>query len=212
MWEWLTTLSSLSVFLVIGAIGFIFLLISFLFSEVFEQFELGEDLEGDLGGGDPGVLSLRTVSIFLTALGGFGALANLQGYGAGMSALVGLVGGTILAGIVFYYARFLFRQQSSSVISSADLIGQRADVTVGIPAHGAGQVRCLIGESMVDKIARAGDGGAIPLGAKVIIDEVAGESVIVSPWRSLDGGHSLFGALSSDERPLPAAGRKQSEE
>jgi hypothetical protein len=212
MWEWMTNLSSLAVFLAIGAAGFIFLLISFLFSELIGHLEFGGDIESDLSHDGPGVLSLRTVSIFLTALGGLGALAKLQGYGTAVSSSVGLAGGTILAGIVYYYARFLFQQQASSIISSADLIGQRADVTVGIPANGSGQVRCLIGESMVDKIARAVDGSAIPFGAKVVIDEVSGESVIVSPWRALDEGRSLFSSLSSEDRQIPAAERKRSEE
>jgi hypothetical protein len=54
-------------------------------------------------------------------------------------------------------------------------------VTVGIPLHGAGQVRCLVGESIVDKIARSRTGNEIPNNAIVRIEEIVGESVIVSP-------------------------------
>jgi hypothetical protein len=44
-----------------------------------------------------------------------------------------------------------------------------------------GQVRCLISESIVDKLARSHDGQAIAFGAAVKIDEIMGEAVIVSP-------------------------------
>jgi hypothetical protein len=47
-----------------------------------------------------------------------------------------------------------------------------------------GQVRCLVGESIVDKIARSKDGNAIALNSVVKIEEIVGESVIVSTVNS----------------------------
>ncbi|HEX5081380.1 MAG TPA: hypothetical protein VFY40_05005, partial [Blastocatellia bacterium] len=67
MWEWLSNLSSLSVFLAVGALGFLFLLLSFLFGEFFEELDFDEGADPDLGDG-PGVFSLRTLSIFITGL------------------------------------------------------------------------------------------------------------------------------------------------
>jgi hypothetical protein len=43
-----------------------------------------------------------------------------------------------------------------------------------------GQVRCRIGEELVDKIARARDGSLVPENAAVRVEEVLGETVIVS--------------------------------
>ncbi|HEX5082768.1 MAG TPA: NfeD family protein, partial [Blastocatellia bacterium] len=133
-------------------------------------------------------------------LGGLGAIAELRGAGAAVSASVGLAGGVALAGAVYVFARYLYRQQSSSHVTAEELIGRRAEVTVAIPAGGVGQARCVVGETMVEKIARSrGDG--IPTGAAVRIEEVAGEMVIVSPWESFDTGRSLFSSSEPDAWP-----------
>jgi hypothetical protein len=200
MWEWLSNLSSLSVFIAVGALGFLFLLFSFLFGEFFEDLDIGEDADQDLGDG-PSVYSLRTLSIFITGLGGLGAIAELRGAGAAVSALAGLAGGVALAGAVYGFARYLYRQQSSSHVTADELIGRLAEVTVAIPAGGVGQARCLVGETMVEKIARSRDGGAVPLNAAVRIEEISGEVIVVSPWESFEAGRGLFSSPEPDARP-----------
>jgi membrane protein implicated in regulation of membrane protease activity len=200
MWEWLSNLSSLSVFIAVGAMGFLFLLVSFLFGEFFEEFNADHDADHDLGGG-PGVFSLRTLSIFTTGLGGLGAIAALRGAGAAVSAVVGLAGGVALAGAVYVFARFLYRQQSSSHVTTEELINRRAEVTVAISAGGLGQVRLLVGETMVEKIARSRDGEAIPAGVAVRIDDVAGETAAVSPWESFERGRGIFSSPEPDAWP-----------
>jgi hypothetical protein len=203
MWEWLSNLSSLSVFLAVGALGFLFLLFSFLFGEFFEEVDFDEGADLDLDDG-PSVFSLRTLAVFITGLGGLGAIAELRGAGAMVSAFVGLAGGVALAGAVYGFALYLYRQQSSSHVTAEELIGRRAEVTVGIPAGGVGQARCLIGETMVEKIARSLDGDAIPLNAAVRIEEVAGETIVVSSWESFnpgETGRSLFSSPEYDRRP-----------
>ena len=60
-----------------------------------------------------------------------------------------------------------------------DLVGNTAQVSVSIPKGGVGQVRCTLGESVVEKIARAEDGGEIPLHALVRIEAVVGETLLV---------------------------------
>jgi membrane protein implicated in regulation of membrane protease activity len=200
MSEWDSNLNFLSVFIAVGALGFLFLLFSFLFGEFFEELDLGEDADQGLGDG-PSVFSLRTLSIFITGLGGLGAIAALRGAGAAVSALVGLAGGVALAGAVYGFARYLYRQQSSSHVTADELIGCRAEVTVAIPAGGVGQARCLVGETMVEKIARSRDGDAIPLNAAVRIEEITGELIVVSPWESFEAGRGLFPLSESDARP-----------
>jgi hypothetical protein len=200
MWEWLSNLSSLSVFIAVGALGFLFLLFSFLFGEFFEELDFDEGVDQDLSDG-PGVFSLRTLSIFITGLGGLGAIAELRGAGSVVSASVGLAGGVILAGAVYGFARYLYRQQSSSLITADELIGRRAEVTVAIPAGGVGQARCLVGETMVEKIARSRDGHAISLNAAARIEEVTGETVIISLWEPFEAGRSLFPLPDLDARP-----------
>ncbi|MCI0338182.1 MAG: hypothetical protein L0226_11430 [Acidobacteria bacterium] len=192
MWEVIAQLSALTVFLVVGTIGLVFLVLSFSFGEIFHIFDMDTHLDADLHEGGPGFFNLKVMSVLVTAFGGVGALCVSRGFGVLSSSLFGLIGGIALAGIVYYFGRLLYSQQSSSLITSADLIGCKAEVIVGIPAGGTGQVRCLVGESMVDKIARSRDGGAIPQHSTVLIEEVSGESVIVSPWSSLREGRGLF--------------------
>jgi hypothetical protein len=203
--------SPLSVFLLLGAIGFLFLLVSFFFGDVLDA---GDDHLGsghDTGHHGPGLFDLRNAGLFLTALGGLGALAQLRGYGAAVSAVVGLLGGVLLAGIVFFYARFLFRQQASSMVSNFDLVGRLGEVIISIPEGGAGQVRCLIGGSMVEKIARTRDGRALVSGAPILIEEVTGESVIVSRWPASEDARSLPVSNASSE-PGDSAERSAKEE
>ena len=77
------------------------------------------------------------------------------------------------------FARFLFGQQASSDVGSHDLVGQIARVVVAIPAGGVGQIRCRLGEELVDKIARTRSGDSIGENASVQVEEVLGETVIV---------------------------------
>jgi hypothetical protein len=174
----LSQLSALSIFLGIAAIGFLFLLVSFVAGEVFDHFDFAHDVDHD---GGPGILSPRVISVFMTAFGGFGAIGIYLGYGVFPSSFFGVAGGLVLGGAVYAFARFLFSQQSSSAVSVNELVGRTAHVTVGIPADGSGQVRCLVGETLVEKIARSRTGRPIPSNALVRIEEIVGESVVVSP-------------------------------
>ena len=181
MWEPLSHISALGVFLGIASLGFLFLLISLIFGEIFDHFDVGQGFDHDLGHGGPGFFSTRGMAVFITAFGGFGAIGIYRGYGVFPSSLFGFGGGAVLATAVYVFARFLYGQQASSAIITSDLVGRTAQVSVAIPQDGIGQVRCLLGESVVDKIARSKDGRAIASNSLVKIEEIGGDSVIVSP-------------------------------
>jgi hypothetical protein len=189
MWESLSHISSLTIFLGIAALGFLFVLISFVFGELFEAFDFHHDFAFDDG---PGVFSARVLSVFATAFGGFGAIGVYQGSSVFVSSVFGLSGGLAFGAVVYFFARFLYQQQSSSVVNAAELIGLTAQVSVGIPSEGIGQICCLVGESRIEKIARSKDGSAIALNAQVIIEAVQEESVIVSPYSEADRVGGLF--------------------
>lgn len=179
---WLQSMSAFVVFLAIGAIGFLFLLISVVVGELFEH---GVELAGDgLEHGGPSFFSTRILSVFVTAFGGTGAIATQMGGGVMASSLIGSLSGVFFSGIIYAFARFLYSQQSSSDVRREDLIGRTAEVIVAIPAGGLGQVRCLVGESLVDRIARAAGGDAIPVHSIVTIESDIGETVIVRPKAS----------------------------
>lgn len=176
--EWLSQLSAFGIFLAIGAIGFLFLLVSLVFGELFEGLiDTDHDVDGDHGG--PGFFSTRVIAVFITAFGGSGAIGVRYGLSTLGASLLGAGSGVVFGGIVYAFARFLYGQQSSSEVRTADLVGQVARVIIAIPAGGLGQVRCQIGEALVDKIARTADGAAVPENSMVKIEEVLGETVVV---------------------------------
>ncbi len=178
---WLSELSAFSVFLAIAAVGFLFLLVSLLFGEIFGHLGDGgfdHDADHDLHGG-PGFFSARILSVFVTAFGGFGAVATNYGLSILAASGLGFTSGLFFASLIYAFARFLYRQQVTTEIRGSDLLGQSGRVVVGIPAGGVGQVRCQVGEGIIDKIARAQDGGALPENTLVRIEQVLGETVLV---------------------------------
>jgi membrane protein implicated in regulation of membrane protease activity len=177
--ELLTQVSAFTVFLAIAAVGFLFLLVSLVFGEVFDHFGDG-DFDHDLGHGGPGFFSPRILSVFVTAFGGFGAIASFYGLSTLPSSAVGFASGIIFASIIYAFARFLHGQQASTNLQSGDVVGRSARVVVTIPRDGVGQIRCKIGEEMIDRIARSRDGQPIPENAVVRVEEAVGEVVIVA--------------------------------
>ena len=169
--------NAFSVFLAIAAVGFLALMLSLFFGGIFDHFEGGIDHD-DHGG--PGFFSTRVMSVFVTAFGAFGAIATHYDLDPLPASGIGFAGGLVLATPIFLFARFLFNQQSSSESLSADLVGQIARVTVAIPAGGIGQVRCRVGEELIDKVARTRQGEPVPENVSVRVEEVLGETVIVT--------------------------------
>jgi len=52
-------------------------------------------------------------------------------------------------------------------------------VSVAIPKGGLGQIRCSLGENIIEKLARTVDGEGIPANTSVKIESVAGETLLV---------------------------------
>ena len=169
--------TAFTVFLAIACVGFLFLLISLVFGGIFDHLEWGADSGFDHGG--PGFFSGRVIAVFITAFGSFGAIATHYGFSPLPASGIGFGGGLVFGGLIYLFARFLYSQQASSDVRVGDLVGQSARVVVAIPTSGIGQVRCRIGEELVDKIARTRDGASVPEHATVVIDEILGETVIV---------------------------------
>ena len=178
MTELFTNISALAVFLVIAGVGMTFLLLSLLFGELFDH--SGVDVGLDTGGHGPGFIDSRAISVFITSFGCFGAIGIQMGLDVLPSSLLGLGSGVILGGVVTLFGRFLYSQQASSSVSTSQLVGRTAQISVTIPAGGIGQISCRVGEERVEKIARTKDGTELKSGTLVRIEEIAGDSVIVS--------------------------------
>jgi membrane protein implicated in regulation of membrane protease activity len=178
--EFLSNLTPLIVFVGIAALGFVFLLISLVVGDLFDTFGFETGLDG--AGDGHGFLDSRVISVFVTAFGGFGAIGIQMGLSIVASSILGLVGGLVLGGLVSLFARFLYKQQSTSSVTASQLVGRTAQVIVSIGPGSLGQVSCRIGEERVEKLARARDNQEIKAGATVRVEEVAGDSLIVSPY------------------------------
>ena len=171
--------SAFAVFLGLAAIGFLILIISFVVGEIFDLGDWFGDHDVDMHGGAPGFFSGRILSVFVTAFGGFGAIGIHLGYGIGVSTAMGVASGVVFGTILYFFVRVLHGQQSSSDVHVSDLTGRTAEVSVAIPKGGLGQIRCALGESVVEKIARSRDGEEIPGNAVVKIEEIVGDTVLV---------------------------------
>ena len=178
MAELIAQSSAFTVFLGIAAIGFLFLLVSLIFGEIFEHFG-DAHFDHDLGHGGPSFFSARVLSVFVTAFGGFGAVGAHYGLSTLVSSGVGFVSGLLFASAIYFFASFLHGQQASTDVKVGDVVGQMARVVVTIPSNGVGQVRCQVGEEMIDKIARSKDGESIVENSLVRVEEALGEIVIV---------------------------------
>jgi membrane protein implicated in regulation of membrane protease activity len=178
--DFLSNVTPLIVFLGIATIGFVFLLLSLVVGDLFDSLGFDTGLDGAADG--HGLLDSRVISVFITSFGGFGAIGIQAGLSIVASSFLGLGGGIVLGGLVSLFGRFLYKQQSTSSVGTAQLIGRTAQVVVSIAPGSLGQVSCRIGEERVEKLARARDNREIKAGATVRVDEVAGDSLIVSPY------------------------------
>ncbi len=175
--DFFAELNLLALFVIIGGVGFLFLLVSLVLGDLFDM--AGVHFDGP-DSGDFGFLDSRVLSVFITAFGGFGAIGVQLGWGALLSSLFGLLGGGIFGGIVSLFGRFLFSQQASSSVTDDDLIGRTAQVTVAIKEGQVGQISCRVGDERVEKIARSTGGEELKAGTVVKVMSIAGDSVIVS--------------------------------
>lgn len=171
-----TTFGLATIFLIIGSLGFLFLLISFLIGDLFEFLDFDFDLDT---GNDFGLFDSRVISMFLAAFGGFGLIGSTLGFGGLFSTLFGLLGGIAFGAIVFYFGKLLYSQQSNSSVTKEDLIGRTAQVIVPILPNQLGQVLFIIGEERIERLARSADNTEIKVGTKVRIDSFVGDSVLV---------------------------------
>jgi len=170
-------ISAFVTFLAIAAFGFVFLVASSILGDLLEHGDFGHDMDGHEAG--PSILSSRVLSVFVTAFGSFGAIGIHLGYGVGPSTAMGFGGGLVFATLIYLFAWFLYSQQASSHVRVGDLVGCTAEVSVAIPKGGLGQIRCTLGDTVLEKIARSKDNEAIPANTLVKVVAIIGEIVLV---------------------------------
>ncbi len=157
------------IFLIIGIVGAILLLLSVLLDGVFDLFDFGD-----------GPLSLTTIAAF-TAIFGFTAFASV-GAGATTSAagVIGAVAGLIGGAAAWWLSRLIRRAESTTSITSEEIVGSEASVVLAIPVGGLGEVALVRHGERVSLAATAA--AAIPRGARVrVTQSLTATSVLVEP-------------------------------
>jgi membrane protein implicated in regulation of membrane protease activity len=179
----------------IGLFGLLFLLVMLFVGEFFGgDHDVHVDHDGAAGhgeaaeGGGPSIFSARIMASFLTAFGVGGVVARYYDLSHPAASGVGIVAGIVMAALVYQFARILYSQQASSEVHMSSLVGKTAEVTVGIPAGGVGQVTLASGGERTMHIARAAAGGPVPPGTEVRISALRGDSVVVEPIRGPETG------------------------
>ncbi len=147
----------------------------------------GHDIGGDVGVGDAmhlGPFSPLILACFLATFGASGLIFGKMLPTRILDILVILpaagVGVITSGGLVYGFNRLSSKLEGSSELLTSQLPGYSAQVITPIPANGKGKISLVARGTRFNWSARSLDGIAIPKGAKVIVDEVRQNLLIVS--------------------------------
>lgn len=146
------------VFLIIGVVGAILLIIAVLLDGVFDLLDFGD-----------GPLSLTTIAAF-TAIFGFTAFATVgAGASTAVGATVGAIAGVLGGALAWWLSRAIRRAESTTAVTSDELVGAEASVVLPIPAGGLGEI-ALVRHGERLSLAATAD-VPIPRGARVRVTQ-----------------------------------------
>jgi membrane-bound ClpP family serine protease len=159
------------IFLVIGIVGAVLLIVSVLLDGIFDLFDFGD-----------GPLSLTTIAAF-TAIFGFAAFGTVgAGASTGVAAVVGAVAGVVGGAAAWWLSRLIRSAESTTTVSSDELVGSEASVVLGIPVGGLGEVALVRHGERISLAASGPAETAIPRGSRVrILQTLTSTSVLVEP-------------------------------
>lgn len=159
------------IFLVIGIVGAVLLIVSVLLDGIFDLFDFGD-----------GPLSLTTIAAF-TAIFGFAAFGTVgAGASTGVAAVVGAVAGVVGGAAAWWLSRLIRSAESTTTVSSDELVGSEASVVLGIPVGGLGEVALVRHGERISLAASGPAETAIPRGSRVrIVQTLTSTSVLVEP-------------------------------
>lgn len=201
-----------SIFLGMFLVGFLFTIVSAVMSGAFSH-AFGEGSALDAGGAHPGAmggdvghgpmtghaevgwaqhdlptfspLSPTTLSAFVTAAGGMGwAAMHWWEWSPWTASALAILCGLAFAAVVFFGLSFMFRvTQGSSMVSLDSLVGTEAEVSLGIPSGGLGEVVFVRNGQRSSMAARCGDAATVTRGARVVIKSVSATELLVEETR-----------------------------
>lgn len=129
-------------FLIIGGVGLVLFLFS-IFGGGEHDFDHDAGIDSaDGGDNDDGssFFSYRTIVTFMTAFGAAGALAKYFGLSIVWSSLIGAITGIAFGLFAWWLMRLAFRQQASSLVTSADILEKIAIVNIQITGGNLGEI------------------------------------------------------------------------
>lgn len=165
-----------TIFVICVAVGGILLLLTVLLDDLLGGVLGFLHLDFDLGGVTLMPLLLGFMSMF-----GVGGLFGTELFrlSPGAASLLGVGFGAVGAGVVSLVFSFLRRAEAPPAFSLAELVGQRGRVSVTIAAGRSGSVLLSYGGNTHELSATASVD--IPAGSVVLVDDVAGSTLVVSP-------------------------------
>lgn len=138
----------------------------------------GHDISHDM---EPtiGFFSVKVIGTLTMGFGAAGAIARQYGSDYLISSLYGLATGVALSLVMYLILKVIYSQQSSSLVQTSSVIGQRAVVTIPIDAHRAGEIELFTGGQHMTYLARAKKDKEIAKGRTVTVVDMAGGELIV---------------------------------
>ncbi len=184
----------LIVYIACFALGLLYVLFSaiaghFLGAHEGDGADIGSGSHGDAGvGGDPVIspLSPTTLAAFITSFGGIGMiLSRIEATRSPLLSIpLSLLGGLIIAALVFYLFRMVFvRTQGSSESLVANLAGREATVITPIAPGSVGEIAYVDGGVRYTAAARCEGTDPLSTGSTVIIQRIVGNQFFVAARR-----------------------------
>jgi membrane protein implicated in regulation of membrane protease activity len=186
--------TELIIWLSLTVIGFAILLVAFFAGHDVAAGDVSGDFGGaDAGGGDGGAgatspglspLSLPMIAAFLATAGATGAGFNLSGFDTGITSLIAIAIGSLVAfGAFIFVAKFLGEAQASSLVHEKEYEGKTGVVTETIPDQGVGAIAMTVRGTRTVISARS-DHGRIATGAEVLVKRVANSIAVVEELKA----------------------------
>lgn len=173
------------IFIAIALASFILLAGSFFFGHDhdMDHADAGHGVDGhDVGHDMEPTISFFSVKVIATLTMGFGAagaIAKLYGADYLVASLVGLGSGIALSLLMYFMLELIYKQQSSSIVSTSSAIGQTGIVQTGIAPGVLGEVSLNVGGQYMTYLAKSTAAKEIPKGRTVKVVGLIGSQLVV---------------------------------
>jgi len=143
------------------------------------------DVDADVGhGSDMGILSVRSVTAFLTGFGWGGVIALRQGLGLFAATVVATLAGAALMAVVVVLMRVLYSMRYEGSLDYKNAIGVVGNVYLPIPGdmQGPGQVEVLVQGRLAVVQAFTRSPEKLPNHTRVrVVDTLDQQTLVVEP-------------------------------